>query len=179
MLTRQERLSLMERLYCLVPSVDVAEKIVSELLASHIEEHHIHVLAKEGVPLGELPPAKLAQRSDVVTALERGIEVGGLTGVLAGLVAVTFPPAGLVLGGGMVLASGLAGAGMGALMSTMVGVDVPDRRIKQFEEALQNGELLLMVDTPKDRLDEIRETIKRHHRSAHIEGIEPTIPHFP
>jgi hypothetical protein len=35
-----------------------------------------------------------------VPALQRGVAAGGLAGLLAGALAVTFPPAGLVLGGG-------------------------------------------------------------------------------
>lgn len=169
----------MRRLYFLVPSVDSAKKIVDELLLARIEERHLHVIAKEGTSMEDLPEATLTQKSDVVPALERGIAIGGATGILAGIVAVTFPPAGLVLGGGAMLAIGLAGAGFGAVMSTMIGVSAPNSRIKQFQEAIENGELLMMVDVPKARVDEIEELVKKHHPEAEVEGTEPTIPPFP
>ena len=127
----------------------------------------------------DLPEAKLAQRSDVVPALERGITIGGATGIVAGIIAVTFPPAGLALGGGAILGIGLAGVGFGALMSTMIGVDVSNTRIERFQDAIQKGELLMMVDVPKTRVEEIDDLVKKHHPEAEIEGTEPTIPAFP
>lgn len=169
----------MRRLYFLAPDVDTAKAIVDELLLARIEERHIHVLAREGTLMEDLPEARLAQKSDLLPALERGLAIGGATGILAGIVAVTFPPAGLVLGGGAILATGLTGAGVGALMSSMIGVDVPSSRLKQFQEAIEGGKLLMMVDVAKDRVQEIEEKIKQHHPEAEVRGTEPTIPSFP
>jgi len=169
----------MRRLYFLVPNVESAKKINDELLLARVEERHIHIIAKEGTPMEDLPEASLAQKSDVIPALQRGVAIGGITGVVAGIVAVTFPPAGLVLGGGAILGIGLAGAGFGALMSTMIGVNVSNTRIQQFQDAIEAGELLMMVDVPKERIDEIDELVKKHHPEAKIEGTEPTIPAFP
>jgi len=169
----------MRRLYFLVPDIDNARKIVNELLLARVDERHIHVMAKEGTPLEDLPEAHLAQKSDLVPALERGLALGGITGVVVGLVAITVPPAGVVLGGGAILASTLAGAGVGAWISTMIGVDVPNTRLKMFEEAIQQGEFLMMVDVAKDRVEEIDELVKRSHPEAEIKGTEPAIPEFP
>jgi len=169
----------MRRLYFLVSNVESARKINDELLLARVEERHIHVIAKQGTPMEDLPEARLAQRSDLIPALERGAAIGGATGIAAGIIAVTFPPAGLLLGGGAILAIGLAGVGVGALMSSMIGVDVPNSRIQKFQDAIDKGELLMMVDVPKDRVDEIDDLVKRHHPEAEIEGTEPTIPPFP
>ena len=169
----------MRRLYFLVPTVASAKMINDELLLARVEERHIHVIAKEGTEMEDLPEATLAQKSDVIPALERGIAIGGVGGVLAGVVAVTFPPAGLALGGGAILATGLAGVGLGSLMSTMIGLDVPNSRIEKFQDAIESGELLMMVDVPKNRVDEIDELVKKHHPEADIEGTEPTMPAFP
>jgi len=169
----------MRRLYFLVPDVSHAHKIVNELLSSHVEEKHIHILAKAGTPLEDLPEAGLAQKSDLIPALERGISLGGVTGLLAGIAAVTVPTAGIVLGGGAILAITLAGAGVGAWMATMIGVDVPNTRLTKFEDAINNGEILMMVDVAKDRVDEINDLVKKHHPEAEVEGTEPSIPEFP
>jgi hypothetical protein len=169
----------MRRLYFLVPNVDSARKINDELLLARVEERHIHVIARQGTPLEDLPEARLRERSDLIPALERGAAIGGVTGVVAGIIAVTFPPAGLLLGGGAILATGLAGAGVGAMMSSMIGVDVPNSRIQRFHDAIEKGELLMMVDVPTDRVDEIDELVKKHHPEADIEGTEPTLPAFP
>jgi hypothetical protein len=169
----------MRRLYFLAPSVDTAGAIVDDLLLARIEERHIHLIAKEGTPLGDLPEASLLQKSDFIPAIEKGLAVGGATGVVAGIVATTFPPAGLVLGGGAVLAIALAGAGVGALLSSMVGISANSSRLRRFEEAIERGEVLMLVDIRKTRVDEIEKLVKKHHPEAEIQGTEPTIPAFP
>lgn len=169
----------MRRLYFLLPNTDVARDVVNELLLARVEERHIHILAREGVALGDLPEASLLQKSDFVPAVERGLAVGGATGAVAGIAAMTFPPAGLVLGGGAVLGIALAGAGVGAWVSGMIGSDAPNTQLKEFESAIEKGELLMMVDVPKARVDEIDALIIRTHPESEIEGTEPTIPPFP
>lgn len=58
--------------------------------------------------------AALAQRSDLIPALARGVAAGDVTGVLAGLVAMAFPPTGLTIAGGLVVLMTLASAGFRA-----------------------------------------------------------------
>ena len=171
----------MRRLYFLIPNIDSAKTIVDELLLARIEERHIHIAAKDHHALTEahLPEAGLLQESDFVPAVERGVAIGGATGVLAGIAAVTIPGAALALGGGAILGIGLAGAGVGAWMSGMIGVSVPSSRLKEFEAAIEEGNLLMMVDVPKARVEEITELVKSHHPEAHVEGTEPVIPAFP
>lgn len=169
----------MRRLYFMVPNIDTANTVVDELLLKRVDEHHIHVVAKEGTPMGDLPEANLLQKSDFIPAMERGLAVGGITGVLAGIAAVTFPPAGLVLGGGAILGTSLAGAGIGAWISGMIGMDVPNTQIDKFEDAIEKGEVLMMVDVAKTRVEEIEALVQQHHPDADMGGTEPHIPAFP
>jgi hypothetical protein len=169
----------LRRLYFLLPDVPTARKVVDELLLARIEWKHIHLLAREGMPLEAMPEATLSQKSDLIPALQRGIGAGAATGLLAGLVAMAFPPAGLTIAGGVVAATALAGAGFGALMSTMVGVDLPNTRLTRFQEAIRAGQILMIVDLPRDRVDEIEALVKSHHPDAGIEGIDPAVPMFP
>lgn len=84
-----------------------------------------------------------------------------------------------VIAGGVLLATTLAGAGVGAWAGGMVGMSVGNTRIKQFEDAIEAGELLVLADVPKDRVDEIEARVKLHLPQAQIEGTEPEIPAFP
>lgn len=167
------------RLYFLLPDIGRTRQIVDELLLARIEARHIHVLAREGTPMEGLPAATLLQRSDFLHGLETGLAVGGATGILAGLVTVLFPPGGLELGGGTILALALAGAGIGAWASGMIGTDVPNSRLRKFMPAIEQGKILLMVDVRLGRMQEISDLIHRHHPEASDHGIEPTIPAFP
>jgi hypothetical protein len=171
----------MRRLYFLVPDVESAKTIVDELLLARIEERNIHVVAKDHHALEEahIPEAGLFEESDFVPALERGLAVGGGTGLVAGIAAVTFPPAGLVLGGGAILATSLLGAGLGAWVASMIGVSVPNSHLQKFHDAVEQGQLLMLIDVPKDRVNSITDLVRSHHPEAKIQGTEPTIPAFP
>lgn len=168
----------MKRIYFLVPDVNVAKKIVDSLLLARIEERRIHVLARQGTPMETLPEATFLQKTDFIPALEQGLAVGGLTGIVAGLVAVALP-VGAVVGGGAVLATALVGSGIGAFASSMIGSSVDNRQIQQFAAAIEGGALLMMVDVPRSRVDEIEEIVGEHYPQAVCQGVEPTIPPFP
>lgn len=171
----------MRRLYFMIPSIDSAKTIVDELLLARIEQRHIHIAAADHHALVEanLPEANLLQESDFVPAVERGLAIGGATGILAGVAAVALPGVGLALGGGAILGIGLAGAGLGAWVSSMIGISAPSSRLTEFEDAIKEGGLLMMVDVPKAQVDDITDMIKKHHPEAEIEGTEPVIPAFP
>lgn len=167
----------MRRLYFLLPDIKTTQTVVNELLLARIEERHIHVIAKEGTPLQELPEASLVQKSDFVPAMERGVALGGGTGVVAGLAALAMP--GVVIAGGALLAMGLVGAGMGAWLGGMIGMNVDNSQVKQFQKAIEAGHILVLVDVAKSRTEEIQTMVKEHHPDVDFEGTEPTIPAFP
>ncbi len=171
----------MKRIVLLAPDVETAEKITSELLANRIPEKHIHIIARDDVPLGELHEAGLAERSDLLPALRRGAAVGGATGLLAGLAAIAFPGI-AVAGGAVLLATTLAGSAFGAWMSGMIGVSVPSHELKAYEKAVEAGQLLMMIDVPKARAEEITRLIRAHHPEADIKEVEyfpPPLPEIP
>lgn len=164
----------MRRIYFLVPNLDITRKIVDELRLERVEDRHIHVLAKRDTPLDDLPEATVMEKTDFLPALEQGLALGGATGLLAGLVAVALPT-GLVLGGGAVLGIALAGAGIGGWLSSMVGISVGNRRIAQFQEAIEGGKVMVMVDVPRDQVEAFEAIIKKHHPEAECEGVDPHV----
>ena len=169
----------MRRIYFLVPDINSTKRVVNELLLARIEERHIHVIAKSGTPLEELPEANLLQKSDFVPAVQQGLALGVTTGLLAGLVAVALPPASTVIAGGILLGTTVVSAGIGAWLSGMIGVNVGNRRIKEFEDAIEAGHFLILADVPADRVDEIEKRIKQHISEVEVETTEPKIPAFP
>lgn len=137
------------------------------------------MLARDGVALGKLPAATILQTSDFSHGLWNGLFLGGATGMVAGALAVAFPPSGLSVGIGIILAIGLIGALMGVWVSGMVAADVPNSQLREFRAAIDAGKVLLIVDVPKEQVDEVSCLVRRHHPEADICGIEPTIPAFP
>lgn len=168
----------MKRIYFLAPNIETTRNIVDDLLLARVEERHIHILAKRGTPLENLPEATFLQKTDFIPALEQGITIGGMSGILAGVVALALPT-GPVLGGGAMLALPLLGAGVGAWASSLIGASIGNRRLRDYEDAIERGEFLIMVDVPKARVEEIEELIKKHYPEAECEGVEPMMPPFP
>ncbi|GAB4258500.1 MAG: hypothetical protein Kow0065_08220 [Methylomicrobium sp.] len=164
----------MKRIYFLAPDIAIAHKIVDELQAEGIEERHIHILAKRDTPLEGLPEAGVTIKTDFLAAAERGAALGGSTGLLAGLVALRF--AGFAIAGGPVLGVILAGATIGSLMGGLSGMNSGNSRLRQFEQAIEDGQLLVLVDVPKERIEAIQQAVTKHHPTAEFEGIEPLLP---
>jgi hypothetical protein len=169
----------MRRLYFLVPEVEVGKKVVDELLLARIEWKHIHVVAKRGTPLEDLPEASAWQKSDIIPAMLRAVPLGGASGILCGLVALVLEPHLIVAGGAVLLGGALVGVGLGTWLGGMVGLNVGNTRLKSFERAIERGELLVITDVPRARVEEITERIKRAHPAAQPEGTEPNVPAFP
>ena len=74
-----------KRMYYVLPDVSHATHMFHDLLLAQVEARHIHVIAKEGTDLGDMPEAGLNQRTDVVHGAAQGIFYGGLTGAALGL----------------------------------------------------------------------------------------------
>lgn len=164
----------MKRIYFLVPDIAITHKIVDELRSEGIEDRHIHILAKRDTPLEDLPEAGVSVKTDFISALERGVALGGITGLLAGLVGLRF--AGFIIAGGPILGLILAGATIGSLASGLSGMNSANSKLKKFEQAIEEGELLVLLDIPKDRIEAITQLIIKHHPEATFEGIEPFLP---
>ena len=164
----------MRRIYFLAPNIETTHKIVAELRAEGIEDRHMHILAKRDTPLEDMPEASVFQKTDFIPAVERGAALGATTGLLAGLVGLRF--AGFAIAGGPILGILFFGATIGTIMSGLAGLQVGNSRVKQYEEAIERGELLIMVDIPKERIDAISKLITKHHPTAVFEGIEPLFP---
>ena len=156
----------MKRINLLLPDVNTARRVVNRLLAADIEWRNIHILANENISLEDLPEADLPQKSDLLPALARGTAAGGLVGMLAGLVALSLPPAGVIIAGGALLGTTIGGAGIGAWAATLIGVSVPNSQLDQYEDAINRGELLLLVDVHPEREEEIKSVIKSEYPAA-------------
>jgi hypothetical protein len=167
------------RLYFLLPDVVSARQTVADLLLARIEDRHMHVLAKRGTDLGELHEASALQKTDLVLGGARGMVIGGLAGIAVGVAAVFAPPGGAALEWVTVLATGLGGALIGTWIGSLAGAGAPNSRLGPYDRELEGGKVLLMVDAPFARVDEIRGLVRRQHPEASGGTVEPTMPAFP
>lgn len=167
------------RLYFLLPSVHSARQTANDLLMARVEDRHMHFLARRGTDLGELHEASFAQKSDMVHGAELGLAVGGACGLIIGVMMVLWPPEGVTLQLVAVLVATLLGAVIGAWISSLVGASVPNSRLKAFASEIEKGQILLMVDVPRKRIEEIRELVSRTHPEAVPRGFAAHVPAFP
>lgn len=167
------------RMYVTLPDVASAKRLADDLLLARIEDKRMHFLARRGTELGELHEASYLQKTDAVHGAFVGMVAGGVLGIALGLVLVYFPPQGGTLQLVTVLITAVVGALLGTWVASMVGLQVPNSRLKAFEDDIKDGKILLMLDVPSTRYEEVRSIIARTHPEASDRGQEPTVPAFP
>jgi hypothetical protein len=72
----------------------------------------------------------------------------------------------------------IAGALFGPWASSMIGVSTPSERLKRFAPQIDQGQILLMVDVPMWRVEQIQARLLALHPDAHVTGT-PDIPAYP
>lgn len=167
------------RLYFLLPDLASATQTANDLLLARVDDRCMHFLAKRGTPLGLLREASFLQKSDAIHGAELGMTIGGIGGFLVGVYMFLTPPDGVNLQAVTVLLSTLVGALFGAWAASLVAMSVPNTRLKAFHADIEGGMILLMVDVPLSRVEEVRELVTRRHPEARSRGVEPTLPAFP
>jgi len=167
------------RLYFLLPDSASARGMMDDLLLARIEERHIHFLARRGTPMDGLHEANHLQKSDLVHGAQVGLALGTVLGLVVGALLVYL----LVTDDRWqivtVLGAGLVGGLFGSWVASMVGSSVPNSRLAQFAQAIEQGKLLVMADIPERRIAEVRENLNLRHPEAEDRGIDPHIPAFP
>lgn len=171
----------MQRLYFLSPDLDTTVNIAHELDCLGLTKNEVHVTCNDWLHLKErgVNNATLRQTSDVGHAAVRGLIYGALLGCLLGIVVYYILGEGL---GGMGIAGVIAGMGVfgglfGLWASTMIGVSVHDVKVDKFENEIDNGAFLMMVDVPNERESDIYSVIHRHHPEVIIDKVTPEERH--
>ena len=167
------------RLYFMLPDLGSAIQTANDLLLARVEDRHMHFLARRDMDLGELHQSSYLQKSDLRHSLYLGILLGGALGFAFGIYMYLTPGDSIHTELITVLVAALAGAVFGAWASSLVGISTPNVALKRFERDIEAGRILLMVDVPKGRVDEIQALIHAKHAEAGDFGIERSMPAFP
>ncbi|HEU0203518.1 MAG TPA: DUF1269 domain-containing protein [Burkholderiaceae bacterium] len=167
------------RLYVLLPDLASAIQTANDLLLARIEDRHMHFLGPRGMSLGILHEASVLQKSDLRHALFLGVGLGVIGGMLLGLYLKLTPIGDFQADIGTFLLCVIGGGLFGAWTSTLIGMSTPNMKLKPFEKDLAEGKILLMVDVPVARVEEIEALLKGRHPEATDRGVDPTMPVFP
>lgn len=167
------------RMYYVMPDLASAQRIMDDLLLARIEERHIHCLGRPGTSMEGLHEAGVLQQSDLVHGAQVGLLLGALLGCIVGGTVVWYFPIAGIWQTVTVLGAAIIGALFGVWVSSMVGSSIPNSRLRQFNTVIEEGKILVMVDVPEHRTEEIKSLLGERHPEALHRGVEPHIPAFP
>jgi hypothetical protein len=167
------------RMYVTLPDLASARRLANDLLLARVEDRCMHFLARRGTDLGELHEASYLQKTDAVHGAFTGLVLGAAIGICVGIALVYFPPGHLSVELVAVLIAAMVGGAIGMWVASMIGLQVPNSKLRDFEQEIAEGKILLMLDLPAGRYPEIREVIARTHPEAVDRGNEATVPAFP
>lgn len=162
----------MERLILLADRRESAHAVVDTLRDQGIDDAHLHVIASDGTALDDLPEASLTETTDVLPAATRGVAIGATSGMLLGLATAVIAPAGLVVGGGAVVAGTLGGASFGAFASALIGSSVPNSQIDEYAKHVEQGSILVIAEVDESRVDELRKHLTDAHADVEVKGLK-------
>jgi hypothetical protein len=163
---------MLRRLFFLLPDETSGASLVTELEAAGITRDHLHTVAGDGQRLARLPPATPRQRQDSAWRLEHWLWNGNLAlFAVAGIGLLVSLYVGFATGAILALAVMIASFTAGALFVYRM----PDTHLGEMRYPLGHGEVVLMVDVPKNRVDEIERLVEQRHPEVEASGIGWTI----
>jgi hypothetical protein len=160
-----------ETILAVYDTLDTAHSAVRDLTGSGFDRSDIGVAARD------YNNADWGDVDDNVTGSEGsgfGALVGGLTGVVMGLTAITIPGIGAIIAAGPLAAAlgaatggaigAVAGAATGGLVASLVDLGVPDEDAESYAEHVRRGGALVSV-TVKDesRVGTATDILNRYH----------------
>jgi hypothetical protein len=132
------------------PNLAAAQAALAAARDTGIDAHSLSLIARSDIEMESVPDELREAHTDTIPAALRGAAEGGAVGLVAGLIAVAIPPLGITLAGAGLIAA--IGALVGSWSSALVGASVPDPVRRRFEETIQAGQILLVIDAEKEAL---------------------------
>lgn len=158
--------NLLHRIYFVIPDLPHTQAIIKELEQANVPREQLHVVG--GGDLTGLPAASVAQHHDRIWLLERLFWSADLVLFGIALVGLVFALASASIMWAL-LASGVMLATF--LLGNQFAANMPHTHLTDLQNPLTHGEAILMVDVPRQRVNEIEHLIVRRHTEAQIGGI--------
>lgn len=162
----------MHRIYVLLPSLENARKLVDEFRDSGVAEDRLHLVSKQEKSTGDMPEASVAEASDVVPSVKRGVLLGAVAGLVAGIIAVIVLSVSMPMALAVVGLITLIGAGIGSWAAGLIGVGMDREPVAETENEMTEGAVLMMVDVPDDEVEAAKQRVLENHPEASIQETE-------
>ena len=157
----------------LYDSITLASQAAGDLLRNGFDRENISLVVSDAdgeyaralEAAGKVGNAQTDDAMDgLVAGAGLGAAIGGLSGVVAGLGALSVPGIGPVLAAGP-LAAGLAGAGVGAaaggLLGALIDAGIPEGDAKKYADGVSRGGALLTVKLGEKNAEKALEVLDR------------------
>ena len=165
---------MLRRLFFLFPDEPHAQSAVDQLVTFGVPKRRIHAIARN-IKLRTLPQATRRQKNDTAFRIEWFLWTANL--VVFALAAIALV-VGLVTGGSITSIVSLLIMAITFIAGEQFVVHVPDVHLTEFSDALSHGEILLMVDVPKNRVAETEGFVHHKHPEAVARGTSWTVDAF-
>lgn len=153
-----------------------AEAALRELRTAGFNMDNVSVVGKHADSNDQIAGVEMSDRATgnkaddgAKAGAATGGALGGLTGLLVGLGALAIPGVGPVIAGGALAtalattaAGGAIGAAAGGLTGALVGLGIPEERAKFYNDRVNRGDYLVMVDGTEDDIRRAQPILSRH-----------------
>ena len=140
-----------------VPDLASAATALSAARQAGADDDELSLIARSDIEIQSIPDARIDISNDMIPAAMKGVAGGAATGLLAGLVAMAFPPLGVTIAGAAL--AGVAGAAIGGWSSALIGTTVENPVRRTFEKEIEAGQILVVVDTAEEHTEAVSAAI--------------------
>ena len=163
------------RMFFLLPDAETARAIVSELNQMGIDQTHMHVIARNDIDTTGLPASTPLQKKDGIYKIEQFVWNGNLIVFSLSLFFTLY----LLLNNSPLAALVPTAIMIVSFVSGCVFTSkVPSSHLSEFETAITHGEILLVVNTPKNHVHQLENFVHHEHPEAITAGIGWTLEVF-
>ncbi len=145
------------------PDYVKAEQAARDLESQGFSRSDISVVANDHK--GDYTNAAVGEGAATASGAGTGAAIGGAAGLALGLVALAIPGIGPIIALGP-LAAALTGAGIGAaaggLIGAMTSMGVPEEDAHHYSGLVKEGQALVMVHTPDNRVETATTLLERY-----------------
>jgi len=153
------------RLFYMFPDKESVTRVVKELRQKKIPASQMHTIAQPGRDISDLPQATTWQKEDMHSKVESyawNFNLLLFFGMLITFIySLSFEASTWAILSAVIM--------FGCVFAGYQYIHIPSLKLNEFRAAFQHGEILLMVDLPRNQLKCIDDFIQHHHAEA-VEG---------
>jgi len=157
-----------KKFYYVLPNTECCKVLVNSLKKTGLGDKDIRLVTRENTELTNLPKVIDLRETELTYGLWLGLSIGCIAGFLGGILAMMFPPNGVMLTMyvALLLVTTVTGTFFGGFVSAIIAMDIPNHTLEKIQYAIAEGKVLLMLNIPLCRFDNRIAKIMNYHPEA-------------